>query len=89
MHPIPLKTTTNLAPFPNQARERVKPTALWSHPKHRHDWYKSLAGVFAALVCLAHLAANPADGYLTSEVWRSEFAEGSTQCDSASEQGRK
>ena len=48
-------------------------------------------GVFAAPVCLApaHLAANPADGYLTSEVWRCEFAEGSTQCDSAAEQGRK
>jgi hypothetical protein len=37
----------------------------------------------------AHLAANPADGYLTSEVWRCEFAEGSTQCDSAAEPGRK
>ena len=89
MHPILLKTRTNPAPFPNKARGRVKPTALSSHPKHRHDWYKSLAGVFAAPVCLAHLAANPADGYLTSEVWRCEFAEGSTQCDSAAEQGRK
>ena len=91
IHPILLKTRTNPAPFPNKARGRVKPTALSSHPKHRHEWYKSLAGVFAAPVCLApaHLAANPADGYLTSEVWRCEFAEGSTQCDSAAEQGRK
>ena len=70
MHPILLKTRTNPAPFPNKARGRVKPTALSSHPKHRKDWYKSLAGVFAAPVCLAHLAANPADGYLTSEGWR-------------------
>jgi hypothetical protein len=41
MHLILLKTRTNLAPFPNKARGRVKPTALSSHPKHRHDWYKS------------------------------------------------
>lgn len=59
MHPILLKTRTNPAPFPNKARGRVKPTALSSHPKHRHDWYKSLAGVFAAPVCLAQPIWRP------------------------------
>jgi hypothetical protein len=44
-----------------------------SRPKHRHDWYKSLTGGFRC----------------ACEVWRCEFAEGSKQCDSAAEQGRR
>ena len=41
--------------------------------KHQHDWYESLAGGFRC-VC---------------EVWRCESDEGSKQCDTAAEQGRK
>ena len=51
----------------------MKSMAVKSHRKHLHHWYRSLAGGFRC-VC---------------EVWRCEFAEGSKNCDSAAEQGRR
>lgn len=44
-----------------------------SRPKRCHDWHTSLAGGFRC----------------ACEVWLCESAEGSDQCDSAAEQGRK
>ena len=52
--------------------ERKRDTAS-SSPKHRHDWYKSVAGGFRC----------------ACEAWRCEFAEGGKDCDSAAEQGRR
>src|ERR1035438_497881 len=63
-----MKTRANVVSFPGQKRGSVT-----LRPKHRHEWYKSLAGGFRC----------------ACEVWRCEFAEESKQCDSAAEQGRK
>jgi hypothetical protein len=51
----------------------MKSLALTSHRKHLHLWYKSLAGGFRC----------------ACEAWRCESAEGSKQCDHASEHARK
>lgn len=63
-----MKTRKNMVLFPNRKRGTVS-----SRPKHRHDWYKSLAGGFR----------------YACEVWRCEFGEGGKNCDIAAEQGRK
>jgi hypothetical protein len=69
MHPIlQMKTRKNVVLFPSRKRGTVS-----SRPKHRHDWYKSLAGGFRC----------------ACEVWRCEFGEGGKNCDIAAEQGRK
>jgi hypothetical protein len=54
--------------FPGRKRDTVS-----LRPKHRHDWYQSLAGGFRC----------------ACEVWRCESTEGSNECDSAAEQGRR
>jgi hypothetical protein len=62
------KTRKNVVLFPSRKRGTVS-----SRPKHRHDWYKSLAGGFRC----------------ACEVWRCEFGEEGKNCDVAAEQGRK
>jgi hypothetical protein len=63
-----MKARKNAVLLPSRKRSGVSP-----RPKHRHDWYKSLAGGFRC-VC---------------EMWRCESTEGRKQCDSAAEQARK
>jgi hypothetical protein len=68
MHPILHEDKENVVLFPGRKRGTVS-----SRPKHRHDWYKSLAGGFRC----------------ACEVWRCEFGEGGNNCDIAAELGRK
>ena len=63
-----MKTRKSVVPLPNRKRGTASAPA-----KHRHDWYKSLAG---GLRCKC-------------EVWRCEFGADSNQCDSAAGHGSK
>ncbi len=89
--PYPLEDEDKPGAFPEQGAGKGEayrtPVASEAPPRLVQE-----SGGGFRCTCLpspAHLAANPADGYLTSELWRCEFAEGSTQCDNAAEQGRK